>query len=205
MEADGAAGTGAATAAGVAADFSAFTTTPGLATGFALTATDFDSGLAEGFGVDLITDLVSGLAGLPELPGLAGTGLATACLLAAGVIDLAEDFLASGFTADAAFFRAGLADADLEDATGFTEDLAAGFTAGLEGGLPALADLATGLPGLTATFGAGLAFTALFAPVLAAGFAMVLDIVFAGALAGVAGFFLATAFMICLLSKSAPH
>jgi hypothetical protein len=179
----------------------------GLAADFAGLATDFDSGLADGFGLDLITDLVSGLAGLPEVPDLAGTGLATACLLAAEVTDLPEDFLASGFTADAAFFRAGLADADLEDATGFADDLAAGFTADLAGGLAAFADLATGLAGLTATFGAGLAFTALFAPVLAAGFPVdfgVLDIVLAGTLAGVAGFFLTAAFMICLLSKSAP-
>lgn len=155
--------------------------------------------------MDLITDLVSGLTGLPELPGLAGTGLATACLLAAGVIDLAEDFLASGFTADAAFFKAGLADADFEDAVGLAED----FAADLTGGLAAFAGLATDLPdlatGLTATFGTGLTWAVLFAPLLAAGFAGVLDIVFAGALAGVAGFFLATAFIICLLSKSAPY
>ena len=197
--------TGAAAARGVTASFSTFAG----ATGLALVARGFDSDLVADFGMVLITDLVSGLASLPEIPGLAGTGLATACLLAAGITDLADEFLAAGLTADATFFRAGLADTDLDDATGLAVDLAVDLAGGL-------ADLATGLPGLAtgfaATFTSGLAFTALFtlcfALLLAAGFAVALDMFFAAAFTGAAGFFLAVlaaAFMIGLLSKSASH
>lgn len=198
--------TGVATARGLTAGFSTFAG----ATGLALVARGFDSDLAADFGMDLITDLVSGLASLPGIPALAGTGLATACLLTAEVTDLAEDFLASGLTAEGTFFRAGLAAADLDDGTG----LDAGLAVDLTGGLADFAGLATGLPGLAtgfaATFCSGLAFTALFTlifkPLPADGFAVVLDRVFAGAFAVAAGFFfavLAAAFMIGLLSKSA--
>ena len=213
--------TGVAAARGVTAGFSTFAG----ATGLALAARGFDSDLAVDFGMDLITDLASGLASLPEIPGLAGTGLATACLLAAGVTDLAEDFLAAGFAADNAFFGAGLVAADLVEATGratgfdagftagLTEDLAgdlaSGLASGLAGGLTGLPDLTTAL---LATLGAGLAFAVVFNPLRTAGFTVVLDRVFAGAFAGAftgaAGFFLAVlaaAFMIGLLSKSASH
>ena len=202
--------TGAATGAGVTACFSTFAGAAGLA----LETSVFESSLAEDFGLDLITDLVLGLAGLPELPGLAGTGLAAAWLPAADEMDFAEDFLTSGLTAGAAIFNAGLA-----------EDLSTNFTTNLTGGLAAFAGLAASLTGLidglTATFGIGLAFEASFAapaaavfpPLLATGFIVVaLDIVFAGPLAGGAGFLLvdlpvvavlAAAFMIGLLSNSA--
>ena len=127
---------------------------------------------------------------------------------------MAEDFLVSGLTAEGTFFRAGLAAADLDDATGLAAGLTVALTVDLTEGLADLPGLATGLPGLAtgfaATFGSGLAFTALFTlifkPLLADGFAVVLDRVFAGAFAGAAGFFfavLAAAFMIRLLSKSA--
>lgn len=198
-------GATAATATGVSAGFSTFAG----ATGLALAARGFDSDLAADFGMVLITDLISGLASLPEIPGLAGTGLATAGLLAAGATDLAEDFLASGFAADKAFFGAGLAAADLDDATGRTTGFDAGFDAGLADDLAedltGLADLTTGL---LATLAAGLAFAVVLDPLRAAGFAVVLDRVLAGAFAGAAGFFLAVlaaAFIIGLLSKSASH
>ena len=191
----------------------------------ALAARGFDSVLAADFGMVLITDLVSGLTGLPEIPGLAGTGLAAACLLAAGVTDLAEDFLASGFEAGNAFFRAGLLVADLGEAVGraagfnagFTTGLAAGLAKDLAGGLAVglavglTADLAgsfTGLPDLTAgplaDLGAGRVFAAVFTPLRAAGLAVALDGGFPAAFTGAAGFFLtvlAAAFMICLLAK----
>ena len=197
--------TGAVAAGGVTTDFSTFAE----ATGLALAARGFDSDLAVDVGEDLITDLISGLASLPEVPGLAGTGLPTACVLVVEVMDLAEGFLASELTTDAPFFRAGMAGADLEDATGLPVNLTVALTGNLAGGLAAWA---TGLPGLAiglaTTFSCGLAFPALFTLLWAAAFAVVLDRVFAGALTGDAGFFLtvlAAAFMISLLWKSASH
>ena len=187
----------------------------------ALAARGFGSDFAADFGMVLITDLVSGLASLPEIPGLAGTGLVTACLVAAGVTDLTEDFLASGFAAGNAFFGADLAAADLDEAagraTGFGADFTTGLTAGLTAGLTEdlagdLASGLTGLPdlttGLLASLGAGPAFAVVFNPLRTAGFTVILDRVLAGAFAGAAGFFLAVlaaVFIIGLLSKSASH
>ena len=177
------------------------------------------------FGIVLITDLVSGLASLPDIPGLTGTGLVTACLVAAGVTDLTEGFLASGFAAGNAFFGAGLVAADLDEAAGRATGFGAGFTTGLTAGLTAgltedlagdltedLASGLTGLPdlttGLLARLGAGPAFALVFNSLRTAGFTVVLDRVLAGAFAGAAGFFLAVlaaVFIIGLLSKSASH
>lgn len=208
--------------------------TTGAATGLALGATGFDSDLGADFGMVLITDLVSGLSGLPEVPGLAGTGLAAACLVAAGVTNLVEDFFASGFAADATFLRSAPPAADLDEAmvrptclaaglaasltvgfaadftAGFTIDLTAGLTAGFTEDLAAgfTGDLAADLTGLLAALGAGLDLAVAFGPLEPGGFAVVPDTDFAEALAGAAGFFLtvlAAAFMTGLLSKSASH
>ena len=145
-----------ATATGVTAGFSTFAGAIGLA----LAARGFDSDLAADFGMVLITDLVSGLTSLPEAPGLAGTGLATACLRAAGVSDLAEDFLASDFAAGNAFLKAGLVAADLDEASGRTGGFDVGFAASFNAGFGV--DFTTGL---IADFDAG--FTAGFTAVLA--------------------------------------
>ena len=165
----------------------------------------------------LITDLVSGLTSLPEIPGLAGTGLATACLRAAGVSDLAEDFLASGFAAGNVFFMAGPVAAVLDEASGRTTGLIADFDAGFTDDLAKdlAGDLAggfTGLPNLTAGLlaglGAGVALAVVFNPLRTAGFAVALGRIFPAAFTGAAGFFLAVlaaAFIIGLLWKSASH
>lgn len=119
--------TGAALTVGLPA-FTALALTPcaGVEAGV------FNTGWERVFGMVLITDFVSGLADLPEAPVFAGTGWATAFLLAAGTAGLLEGFFAAGLTTTlaaltgAAFFGAGRVAAAWDAAAGLTKPLTVG-------------------------------------------------------------------------------